>query len=286
MRFLKNKLAVTIIVLSVTFLILISRSINSENTSFMRNGVGVTFNSLQGGVYKINNKVKESLSFIINFSSVKSENDELRKKNSELESKAVAYNDLKSENERLREALNFKQQRLEYDYIGCDIIGKGGNGILDQFTINRGSKDGIKKQMIAITAQGLVGQVTHVENNWAIVQSLANENLAVGATIEGTNDSTGVANSGIVKGYKDSDNKLLAKLYYLPLESTVKKGDIILTSGIDNSYPKGIRIGEVIDVEEDKGKVMKNATIKPYVNFDKVQELLIVVPKNKIDVKY
>ena len=90
----------------------------------------------------------------------------------------------------------------------------------------------------------------------------------------------------MVKGYSDSNNQFLAKLYYLPQDSTIKKGDVILTSGINNSYPRGIRIGTVISVEDDKGKVMKNALIKPYVNFDKLQELLIVVPQDKTDIKY
>ncbi|MCT8978242.1 rod shape-determining protein MreC [Clostridium sp. CX1] len=281
MKFLKNKLAVTIVVLSVTFLILISRSIKRDSISYMGNGIGITFNSLQGGLYKFNTKVKDSVSFIFSFSRVKEENEQLKKKNSQLESKALDYDSLKNENERLREMLNFKDQRSEYNYIGCDIIGKSGSGLLDQFVINKGSKDGIEKQMIAITSQGLVGQVTSVGSNWAIVQTLANENLAVSGTIESTND-----NSGIVKGYKDSDNRLLAKLYYLPLDSSVKKGDVILTSGLGGLYPKGIRIGSVINVEEDKGKVMKNAVIKPYVDFNKLEELFIVLPKNKIEVKY
>ncbi|MDW8799866.1 rod shape-determining protein MreC [Clostridium sp. A1-XYC3] len=281
MKFLKNKLAVTIVVLSVTFLILISRSIKRDSISYMGNGIGITFNSLQGGLYKFNTKVKDSVSFIFSFSRVKEENEQLKKKNSQLESKALDYDSLKNENERLREMLNFKDQRSEYNYIGCDIIGKSGSGLLDQFVINKGSKDGIEKQMIAITSQGLVGQVTSVGSNWAIVQTLANENLAVSGTIESTND-----NSGIVKGYKDSDNRLLAKLYYLPLDSNVKKGDVILTSGLGGLYPKGIRIGSVINVEEDKGKVMKNAVIKPYVDFNKLEELFIVMPKNKIEVKY
>lgn len=281
MKIFRNKLAVTIVLLSVTFLILIFKTIKSDNISLTGNGIGVTFNAIQGGIYKFNSKVKDSVSFIFNFSNVKKENEELRKKNNELESKALDYDSLKEENEKLRGMLNFKNQRSEYDYIGCDIIGKSGSGLLDQFVINKGSKDGIQKQMIAITEQGLVGQVTSTGSNWAIVQSLSNENLAVSGTIESTND-----NGGIVKGYKDSDNRLLAKLYYLPLDSNIKKGDVILTSGLGGIYPKGIRIGSVTDVEEDKGKVMKNAIIKPYVDFNKLEEVFIVLPKNKIDVKY
>ncbi|WP_368488544.1 rod shape-determining protein MreC [Clostridium sp. BJN0013] len=286
MRFLKNKLVMTVIILSIIFLILISFSFKSDGNSVIRDGVGITFNSLQGGLYKINNKIKESISFILNFSDVKKENEQLKKKNSSLENKLVEYNSLKSENSNLRKELNFKSEIEEYNYIGCDIIGKSSSGILDEVAINRGSKDGIEKQMVAVTADGLVGQVVHVEKNWSIVQCLTNENMAVGGTVDKTGDEGGVINSGIVKGYKSEESKFLAKLYYLPQESTVKEGDIILTSGIDNSYPSGIRIGSVIDVETDKGKVMKNALIKPYVNFDKIQQLLIVIPKNKIDIKY
>ncbi|OAA83468.1 rod shape-determining protein MreC [Clostridium ljungdahlii] len=287
MRFLRNKLVLAIIVLSIIFLALISFSIKGNSNSIVRNGIGVTFNSFQGGLYKVNNSIKNSLSFIINFSRVKSENEELKKENSSLKNKLVEYNSLKNDNSQLRKELNFKSQKSEYDYIGCDVIGRSSDGILNEFAINRGSKDGIKKQMVAVTADGLVGQVVHVESNWSIVQSLANENLAVGGTIEGTStDTNDVTNSGMVKGYSDSNNQFLAKLYYLPQDSTIKKGDVILTSGINNSYPRGIRIGTVISVEDDKGKVMKNALIKPYVNFDKLQELLIVVPQDKTDIKY
>lgn len=284
MKVFKNKLAVTIVLLSVTFLVLISKSIKSDKISFAGNGIGVTFNAVQGNIYKLNNKVKDSILFVLNFSNVKKENEELKKKNSELESKTLDYASLKSENEKLREMLNFKNQRLEYDYVGCDIIGKGGNGLLDQFIINKGSKDGIDKQMLAITEEGLVGQVTSVGSNWSIIQTLSNANIAVSGYIERTKDN------GIVQGYKNSDSKLIAKLSYLPLEADVKKGDVVSTSDIaipyPGLYPKGIRIGSVIDIEEDKGKVMKNAIIQPYVDFNKIEEVFIVLPKNKIDIKY
>lgn len=281
MNFLKNKLAVTIVILSVTFLILITYSIKRENVSVVENGIGITLNSVQSLVYNVNSKIKDSFSFISNISKIKKENEELIKRNIELENKLIDYNTLKSENDRLRGVVNFANQRSEYNYIGCDIIGKSGGGLLDQFMINKGSKDGIEKDMIAITDQGLVGQVISVGTNWGIIESLSNENLQVSGMIESTGE-----NSGIVKGYKNSENQLLAKLYYLPIDSSVKNGDIILTSGLGKIYPKGIRIGYVTDVEEVKGKVEKNATIQPYVDLNKIEEVFIVVPKNKMDIKY
>lgn len=281
MSFLKNKLTVTVIVLSVSFLILIGYTSKREKISTAENGIGVALNSVQGAVYSFNNKIKDNVRFVINFSKIKKENEELRSENTKLQDKALKYDALEKENERLRKMLNFKNQREEYSYIGCDIIGKSGNNWLDGFIINRGTDDGIKKRMIVITGEGLVGQVTSVGNNWSIVQSLVNENIAVAGLVNSTRE-----NDGVVKGYRDINDKLLAKLYYLPLDSQVKKGDVILTSGLGGLYPKGIKVGTVIDIEEDKGKLIKNAVIQPSVDFNKLEELFIVVPKNDREVKY
>lgn len=281
MSFLKNKLTVTVIVLSVSFLILIGYTSKREKISTAENGIGVALNSVQGVIYSFNNKIKNNVRFIIDFSKVKKENEELRAENTKLQDKALKYDALENENERLRTMLNFKNQREEYEYIGCDIIGKSGNNWLDGFIINRGTDDGIKKRMVVITGEGLVGQVTSVGNNWSIVQSLVNENIAVAGLVNSTRE-----NDGVVKGYRDINDKLLAKLYYLPLDSQVKKGDVILTSGLGGLYPKEIKIGTVIDIEEDKGKLIKNAVIEPSVDFNKLEELFIVVPKNDREVKY
>lgn len=281
MKIFKNKLAVTIILLSVTFLILITQSVGRSKLSFVESGVGSVLNPIQGVFYKTNQKIKNYIGFVLNIPDVKKENNDLKKKISELEKKLIKSKSLKKENERLRKTLNFKNQHSQYDYIGCDIIGKSGGSYIDEFTINRGTKDGVGKDMIAITSEGLFGKVIQAGSNWAKVQSISNENLAVSAMVESTGE-----NNGIVKGYKDGSNNLLARLEFLPMDSKVKKGDDILTSGIGAMYPKGIRIGKVTLVEEDKGKIMKNAIIKPSANLEKVQEIFIVVPKNKVKVEY
>lgn len=281
MTFFKNKLAVTIVVLSVSFLILISYSVKREKVSFVENGVGSIFNTVQYGVSKTGSTIKDSLSFIFNFSKVKNENEALKQENDMLQNQLVEYKSALSENQTLREDLNFKNQRAEYNYVGCNVIGKSGGNYLDGFIIDKGLNDNIKKGMVVITAKGLVGQVTSTASNWSIIQSISNENIAVSGMVESANEI-----NGIIKGYKDENNNLLAKLYYLPLDSAIKKGDVILTSGFGNLYPKGIRIGEITDIEVDKGKIMENAIIKPYVDFNTLQQVLVVIPKDIRDIKY
>ncbi|MBX4258900.1 rod shape-determining protein MreC [Clostridium estertheticum] len=272
MKFLKNKLAVVIILLSVTFLSLIGYSVNREKMSFVENGVGVTINSVQGAFFSGFFKIKNSFKFITNISNVKTENEELRRTNSELQSKVIEYSSLIKKNERVSKIFKFSDKNSKYNYIGADINGLVANSFSDGFSINRGATSGIKKGMIAITGDGLVGQVESVGDNRSIVQCLSNQNIAVTGLVESTRDN------GIVKGYTDENNKSLAQIQRLSLESKIKKGNVIVTSGLGGSYPSGIRIGSVISVHEDKGAVMKGAIIKPYVDFSKLEEVFIVVP--------
>lgn len=275
MKFFKNKLAVAVVLLSVTFLIFIAYSAKRENKTLLEGGLGTALNKVQGVFYSVNDKVDNFFSFIFNFSEVKSENEELRKRNSELEQKALMYDSLKNENDALRKEANFEKDNAYYDFVGCNIINVPGAGMLDEFVINRGKKDGVIKGRVVLTAQGLIGQVSTVSNDWSIVETISSENIGVGAMVQSTGDT------GVLRGYKDGNNNPMAKMFYLPIDSAIKKGDVIVTSGDGQKYPKGIRIGEVVEVERDKAKVMTNAVIKPYVDLNRLDEVLIILPKDK-----
>ncbi|MGL4731040.1 MAG: rod shape-determining protein MreC [Clostridium sp.] len=275
MNKLKNKLAVIVIILSVCFLFLIGYTVQRKHMSFVENGIGATLNSVQGVIYNIGNKVKNSFSFIANISELKEENEKLKEENIELAQLRNNNQMLVDENARLRENLQFKKTKLDYECIGADIVGLSGQNFLDGFTINRGSKDGIKKGMVAITSAGLVGQVTSVGNTTATVQTLCNENIAVAGYVLSTKEG-----DGIVKGYKGNEDKFLAEITGLSIDSKIKEGDTIVTSGLGEIYPKGIEIGKVLSVKTDKAAVMKSAVLKPRVDFNTLEEVLIVVPKN------
>lgn len=281
MRFLKNKLTVAVMILSVGFLILIGYSIKRDSRSILEGGAGAALIEVEKHIYGFGEKFKDFMYLILNFSEVKEEYESMGKRNAELEGKAIQFDSLKAENERLRNMLDFKDRNSFYHYIPSHIISRVGQGILESYKIDRGSNEGVVKGMVVISSEGLVGQVTSVTPYWSMVQTLGNENIAVGAMVLNTKES-----NGIVKGYKDRNNRLLAKIYSLPQDSTVKPGDIITTSGEGFIYPKGVQIGKVISVEEDKAKVMKNALIEPFVDFNKLEEIMIIVPKDKSIMKY
>ena len=274
----KNKLAVTIVVLSVAFLGIIIFSLKS-NSSVISSGVGSVISPLQKIIYNANDKLKESFDFFINFSKVKQENEEKKKKNAELENKLVEYNRMKDENTTLREMFDYSQANQNYNYLGCNIVGYSGGNISNGYVIDKGTNDGVKKDMIVITPQGLVGKVTKSESSYSIVQTILNENIAVASMVESTRETT-----GILQGATDNKNKNLAVLSNIPIDSEIKEGDVILTSGLGGMYPKEIRIGEVVSVEIDTVGIMKKAVVKPYVDFNKLEGLFVVVPKEEINI--
>ena len=280
MKLLKNKLTVTIIVLSVAFLGLITLTVSRDDKG-LESGAGSTLNPVQKVAYGFNRGVKDFVDFFLNFSDVRDENKELKKENDKLKAEIDEYSKLKEENERLQKVLNFKDEKNNYDYIGTNIIGISGDSILNGYIVDRGKDDGIEKGMVVISADGLVGQVSSVGKNWAIVQCIVNENVKVAVMVDSTRENT-----GILQGYKDYFNNNLAKVLNLPMDSEVKEGDVIVTSGLGRYYPKEIKIGEVVSVEEDRVKVMKSAIVKPYVDFNKIEELFIVAPKDKREIKY
>ena len=174
---------------------------------------------------------------------------------------------------------DYSQANQNYNYLGCNIVGYSGGNISNGYVIDKGTNDGVKKDMIVITPQGLVGKVTKSESSYSIVQTILNENIAVASMVESTRETT-----GILQGATDNKNKNLAVLSNIPIDSEIKEGDVILTSGLGGMYPKEIRIGEVVSVEIDTVGIMKKAVVKPYVDFNKLEGLFVVVPKEEINI--
>ncbi len=270
-----------IIVLSVSFLFLIGFSVKRQNASFLESGVGGVFSSVQGVVYKGSNGVKDWFSFVTHFSEIKKENESLKSQNLSMKKKVAEYDALNDKVTRLSGKLKLQDIATEYDYKNCNVMGKGSSDTENSFLIDKGTKDGIKIDLAVITEQGLVGKVIAVYSGYSVVGTINNANIQVGAMNQRSRD-----NSGTVTGYEDDSNNKLAILKDLPQNSDVKKGDQIITYG--TLYPKDIPIGEVTSVVKDPTTVSTNAVIKPYVDFTKLEEVSVVIPKNSdlSEIKY
>lgn len=204
--------------------------------------------------------------------------EEMKKENKNLkeqvDSLTMSNNQLqqdKYELERLRELYKLDQNYTDYKKIGARVIGNNGSNWFSTFTIDKGSEDGIKKDMNVMAGKGLVGIVTKVSPHSSEVRSIIDDQSNVSGMILSTSDTC------IVRG----DLKLMAdgKLRFEQLENNkneVKEGEQVITSHISSKYVQGILIGYVSEVSIDENNLTRSGYITPVVDFKKLQEVLVI----------
>jgi rod shape-determining protein MreC len=178
------------------------------------------------------------------------------------------------ENDRLRELLNLKNTHEDYETVDAYIIAWGSNDWSNTITINRGTNAGIEEGMCAITANGeVVGRVTEVGSNYAVVKTVLDSSLGISATIS----SSGY--NGMVQGNYTSGDESLLRMNYLPTSSVIRNNDMVVTSG-STSYPRDLIIGYVIDAGFADTGVAKYALLKPAADIDTLEQVFILTAYN------
>ena len=217
--------------------------------------------------------MKKNLFFLLNFRRLGMENELHSKKIQELEQKLLETDEIRSENDRLNELLNFKSQ-LKFRVVPAKIIGHDSSNWKKSVIINKGLDDGVLPHHAVICPKGIVGKVVESYQNSAKVMLLIDNESQVGGMILRTRDI------GVLQG-QDKDDCLLN---YLSRNADVKKGDLVITSGFDGFFPKGIILGEVDEVFSEDFGLYRYARIIPTVDFSKLEEVLIIKthlsPKN------
>lgn len=209
--------------------------------------------------------VQEQLSFIPSYFYLKSENETLRRLNIQLADEASQLRDAKLENIRLRRLLGLKEQSTE-KLIAAKIVNKSLTLSRNTLTLDVGEADGVKLLMPVVNESGVVGLVISTSQHYAIVNLLLNSSFRVSAKIERSRVD------GII-AWDGSD---------LMLKNVVKTmdvipGDLVLTSQYSSTFPPNIRVGIVSSVSEQPGTLFKKITVKPSVDFVRLEEVFVIV---------
>lgn len=281
----KHLFEIIIISLIIICIFVISFTYNRDSISSVESRIEYVLSRVQGFFYGIGGSVKSSIDSIVNFSTIKQENDDLKKENYELKKEVEELKADGEQNERLRNQLELIDDNELYTYKGCNIISIGGvGGYPDEIIIDKGSKDGIRNEMVVVYLNNLVGKVVAAHNEVSVVQLLTNENIRVSALISGNDDADEYA-TAYASGYRNNSNKIMCR-YTISSSADVKIGDKIVTSGVGNIYPKGIDIGKITSVEEDKVKLQKICNVEPFTNINSLREVFVVIPSDKLNVEY
>jgi rod shape-determining protein MreC len=225
---------------------------------------------IQERLTSLANNIKDLTQTTQNIKELHRRNEELQGLVDSLMIENVHLKEIESENETLRRLLGFTQANPTHSYKAAEVkgrvIGYDPSNFLSYLTIDLGSQQGIEKGMPVVTERGLVGRITEVGANWAKVMLTIDPSSSVNALIQ-TSRATGVV-EGQVGG------SLLMK--YIPQGETVNINDIVLTSGLGGNFPKNLIIGQVTAVHQRDIEMFQQADIRPTVDFNKLEIVLII----------
>ena len=238
---------------------------------------GYVFVPMQKGINTVGSWITDKSDHLKKLSDVMKENEELKQ---QVDSLTTELNTIKLEQyelENLRELLNLDQKYPSYDKVAANVIGKDGGNWFTNFTIDKGADDGIEEDMNVIAGSGLVGIVTDGGPNYAKVSTIINDTMKVSGMVTSTSDNL------IVNGSLQNmnENMVIEFSNLNDKDNKVTIGDPVVTSYVSDQYQQGILIGYISTLEMDANNLTKSGTITPAVDFEHIEEVLVILNKKQ-----
>ncbi len=189
--------------------------------------------------------------------------EKLEKRIAELESQVVSHKELARENERLKKLVDFRSA-VSGKTIAARVIGWDGTPWRSTVLLDKGSQQGIKKDMAVIVAEGLAGRIVESGPMTARMMLLTDPDSRVSTLTEQSR----------AQGVSGGNGTGALEMSYLELESGAAVGETVLTSGLGGVFPKGIRVGRIASLGRDASGLHLLARIEPFVQFSKLEEVL------------
>lgn len=260
--------AVMIISLVIAVLLAVASSLTGKNIPGM--AVQTVMTPLRAGAKVMTDQAEKIYDYIFNYELLLTENGRLKEALSQIQQNAREVDSLVRENERLRKLLELKAAHEDYDLVDGYIIARSSGDWVSTLTINRGSSAGIQKGMCAITENGeVVGLITEVGSNYAVVSTVLDPSLGISANIANTGYA-GIVSGGYTSGHGD-----LLRMDYLPSDAMIRNNDQVVTAG-STVYPRNLILGHVVDAGYDDVGVSKYAYLQPAVDVDSLEQIFVV----------
>lgn len=217
--------------------------------------------------------VRDTTSEYLNLLNIKQVNTDLKLKNAQLEVNQSRFEEVLLENQRLKKLLEFKESN-KMQLIAAQIV--GGDLFKDHKTIiiNKGTEHGLKSGMGVVTLQGVIGYVFRPERWTSQIMLIEDRYSVVDAVVQRTRAH------GIVEGKGHSG----CALKYVERSEDVQIGDVVVTGGLDNIFPKGFPVAIVRNVESKRSSVSLKVDLDPVVDPAKVEEVFVIANAFEQDV--
>ncbi len=168
--------------------------------------------------------------------------------------------------------MNFHKE-TDFKSFAAQVVARDPSGWFKSVIIDKGASDGVKRSMPVVVSEGIVGQVIEVSLYYSKVLLIIDQNSAVDVLCQRTRAR------GVLKG--GAHNR--CQLKYVLRKADIRVGDIVISSGLDGVYPKGLCLGRVSGLSKQNAGVFQNVQVDPFVDFDKLEEVLVLLASRELD---
>ena len=229
---------------------------------------------IRSGVSQLTDQAEQIYNYMFEYESLLAENQALKEQLAKIQDEARKADSIARENDRLRKILELTAVNEDYKLVDGYIISRSSVDWTNTFTINRGTNSGIHAGMCAVTANGeLVGLVSEVGTNYAVIKTVLDSSLEISATIAAT------GYNGMVQGGYSTGLSGLLRMDYLPSTAIIRNNDQVVTTG-STVYPRNLILGHVVDAGFDDTGVAKFALLKPAADFGSLEQVFIITEYN------
>ncbi len=214
---------------------------------------------------RIFSSIEEFIRDYIWLKNLRRENEVLRKELADLEGKITTYHEAHVENLRLRRLLDFRST-INADTVAAQVLMHDMTGWFQTMMIDKGSRDGIAPDMAVVNDEGVIGRILDVSDRYCRVLLITDP----GSSVDGLVQRNRVR--GILTG-KDSSGCLLK---YVRANLDIQVGDLLVSSGKDGIYPKGLRLGVVQAAYKDPVDLFQKIEVRPLVRLSALEEVLVI----------
>ncbi len=232
----------------------------------------------QAGTTGVTSGVTDVVDFVLELRSLRQRNAELEQQNSSLLVEIFSLREVERENQLLREMLDFAQSRPGLELRGAQIvarvIGQESNNFLNYIMLDLGQRHGVEVGMPVVTDQGLVGRISEVTDTTSKVLLITDTGSSVNAMLQSSRLP------GVLRGSPGGD----LIMDFIPQGAIFSVGEVVLTSGLGGRFPKGIPVGQVIEIRQRDIEVFQQAVVRPTVDFDSLEVAMVVTNFDPLEV--
>lgn len=267
----RKKILSAIVVVLLLSIIMSWSTNNPQRILFLEHLAAEALRPFQQAASTVTKFLADSWQFFGDVRNVYNDNRELRAELDKYSGTDLRILEIQQENLRLRNLLQF-QEAVDHHVLPAQVIGRNPSNWFHTLTIDKGEKHGIEVDMPVVTNQGLVGKVVQVEPSHSKVQLLISSSSGISAIVQRTRDN------GVLIGLSNPIG--YARITRLNQYADIQEGDVIISSPLTGIYPKGIAIGRVVEVYDDSVSLERSALVRPEVDFERLEEVLIIVNYN------